>query len=81
MSQHTRRLVRLVSALGLGVGTAAGFYYLKGGRSSEDETKNIARKVFVDKHTHLGKVLASWTTNFEPSVKWDSNWDRYTIIT
>lgn len=24
----------------------------------------------------LGKVLASWTTNFEPSVKWDSNWDR-----
>lgn len=24
----------------------------------------------------LEKVLASWTTNFEPSVKWDSNWDR-----
>ena len=24
----------------------------------------------------LGKVLASWTTNFEPTVKWDYNWDR-----
>ncbi|CAG2254351.1 PGAM5 [Mytilus edulis] len=23
-----------------------------------------------------GNVLASWTTNFEPSVKWDYNWDR-----
>ncbi len=21
-------------------------------------------------------VLASWTTNFHPSVKWDSNWDK-----
>ena len=28
----------------------------------------------------LGKkeknLLASWTTNYEPSVKWDSNWDK-----
>ncbi|KAL3857177.1 hypothetical protein ACJMK2_011870 [Sinanodonta woodiana] len=23
-----------------------------------------------------GIVYASWTTNFEPSVKWDNNWDR-----
>lgn len=22
------------------------------------------------------KANASWTTNFNPSVKWDSNWDR-----
>lgn len=22
------------------------------------------------------KLFASWTTNFEPSVKWDSNWDK-----
>jgi hypothetical protein len=22
------------------------------------------------------KLEASWTTNFEPSVKWDSNWDK-----
>ena len=21
-------------------------------------------------------LLASWTTNYEPSVKWDSNWDK-----
>lgn len=28
----------------------------------------------------LGKVLASWTTNFEPSVKWDDNWDRFVYI-
>ena len=25
----------------------------------------------------LQKVLASYTTNFEPSVKWDANWDRF----
>ena len=24
----------------------------------------------------LQKVLASWTTNFTPSVEWDDNWDR-----
>ncbi len=22
------------------------------------------------------KLNASWTTNYEPSVKWDSNWDK-----
>ena len=21
-------------------------------------------------------LFAAWTTNFEPSVKWDSNWDK-----
>ena len=26
--------------------------------------------------TPLNRVLASYTTNFEPSVKWDYNWDR-----
>ena len=24
----------------------------------------------------LGKVLASWTTNFEPIIEWNKNWDR-----
>ena len=24
----------------------------------------------------LQNVLASWTTNFTPSVEWDNNWDR-----
>ena len=23
---------------------------------------------------------ASWTTNFEPSVKWDYNWDKYVLL-
>jgi hypothetical protein len=23
------------------------------------------------------KISAAWTTNFEPSVQWDSNWDKY----
>ncbi|XP_022337675.1 serine/threonine-protein phosphatase PGAM5, mitochondrial-like isoform X2 [Crassostrea virginica] len=28
-------------------------------------------------YTYEGKVVhASWTTNFEPSVKWNHNWDR-----
>ena len=76
MSQHTRRLVRLISALGLGVGTAAGVYYLKSARSVDGEQKNDNKREFIDGHRHLGRVLASWTTNFEPTVKWDNNWDR-----
>ena len=24
-------------------------------------------------------VYASWTTNYDPSVKWDHNWDRYQL--
>ena len=26
--------------------------------------------------TETPQVVNSWTTNFTPSVKWDSNWDR-----
>lgn len=26
------------------------------------------------------QVTNSWTTNFTPSVKWDSNWDRLCIF-
>ena len=26
--------------------------------------------------TKSDKLLASWTTNFKPTVKWDDNWDR-----
>jgi hypothetical protein len=33
--------------------------------------------VLYDRYKEDGKVFASWTTNFEPSVKWDYNWDRY----
>lgn len=33
--------------------------------------------VLYDKYKKEGNVYASWTTNFEPSVKWDANWDRY----
>lgn len=32
--------------------------------------------VLYDRYKEDGKVCASWTTNFEPSVKWDYNWDR-----
>lgn len=28
-----------------------------------------------------GQVLTAWTTNFTPSVTWDSNWDRLEILT
>lgn len=29
-----------------------------------------------DRDGFLPSALAAWTTNFTPSVKWDSNWDR-----
>ena len=28
---------------------------------------------------YLKPLKASWTTSYEPSVKWDHNWDRYSI--
>lgn len=36
--------------------------------------------VLYDKYKKEGNVYASWTTNFEPSVKWDANWDRYLSV-
>lgn len=31
---------------------------------------------YAQNNSPLGKVIASWTTNFKPSVEWDANWDR-----
>ena len=33
--------------------------------------------ILVYERHRRNPVYASWTTNFEPSVKWDDNWDRY----
>ncbi|XP_072044683.1 serine/threonine-protein phosphatase PGAM5, mitochondrial-like isoform X2 [Amphiura filiformis] len=39
-------------------------------KNSTISTKNS------DENNLMPSVLAAWTTNFHPSVKWDSNWDR-----
>ena len=31
---------------------------------------------YISSALKLNKVLAAYTTNFEPATKWDSNWDR-----
>ena len=37
---------------------------------------SVKREPFLSSKLPVNKVLASYTTNTEPSVKWDSNWDR-----
>ena len=33
--------------------------------------------ILVYERNRRDPVYASWTTNYDPSVKWDYNWDRY----
>jgi len=67
--------------LGVGGGTASYFAYNKLKNVDlpvpEEELPNYGSTPGPFRsNLPLGKVLASWTTNYEPSVKWDDNWDR-----
>lgn len=33
--------------------------------------------IIVYERNRREPVYASWTTNYNPSVKWDENWDRF----
>ena len=68
--------------LGVGGGTASYFAYNKLKNVDlpvpEEELPNYGSTPGPFRsNLPLGKVLASWTTNYEPSVKWDDNWDRF----
>ena len=33
--------------------------------------------ILVYERNRRNPLYASWTTSYDPSVKWDTNWDRY----
>ncbi len=69
------RVLRAVGGLAVGVSVVAFGVKQLQSRSEEQETKQTAvARVYQPRP--LNKVLASWTTNFEPYNEWDSNWDR-----
>ena len=35
---------------------------------------------FLNDLINKEKLTASWTTSYEPSVRWDHNWDRYLFV-
>lgn len=35
--------------------------------------------VLIYERNRRNPVYSSWTTNYDPSVKWDFNWDRYLL--
>ncbi|XP_071946320.1 serine/threonine-protein phosphatase PGAM5, mitochondrial-like isoform X2 [Antedon mediterranea] len=57
------RSLKVVCGISAGI---AGAVYFHG--VTNDENKYFRR--------FLPQANASWTTNFEPSVKWDNNWDK-----
>lgn len=67
---------------GFAVSASAATYLYQQSKSKEGSLINEApafpakRKNNFSSSLPLGKVLASWTTNFEPTTKWDDNWDR-----
>lgn len=85
---RSSRSLRVLCGLAVGTAVAGGALLVNGEKSYTllDSLKGKLQKeepVYPPKYpkpqtpsSHLGKVLASWTTNFEPSVPWDLNWDR-----
>ena len=59
--QHYARLAKI--AFGVATGGAISAVVVQ--KATGDESNNL-----------MPTVLASWTTNFHPSVAWDKNWDR-----
>ena len=65
--------IRVICGVVIGAGTA---WIVQKNRNND--RPNVVRKTPETGHNFLPlqKVLASWTTNFSPSVPWDDNWDR-----
>ena len=65
--------IRVICGVVIGAGTA---WVVQKNRNNDHP--NVVRKSpeTVQSFLPLQKVLASWTTNFSPSVPWDDNWDR-----
>ena len=47
--------------------------------STSDVNGNTWTRSTRDKFA-LGKVSATWTTSFQPTIYWDKNWDRYLYL-
>ena len=55
------------------IGGSAWLYHNKNSLLQAAEQGNVPSQTTF---SPLGSVLASWTTNFKPTVEWDHNWDR-----
>lgn len=82
-SSSGNRLAKLATGLaGVGLATGSVIYFGSRRRTQLDGVSPAGASPRSEKqsnrpfHLPLGKVLASWTTNFEPTTKWDDNWDR-----
>ncbi len=71
--------VRLACGIALGSTVAVGAYVVKQSDSDKGSAAQAPQPVFPK--PQLGKVFASWTTNFTPSEKWNDNWDRLVSYT
>ena len=74
------RTVKIACGLVAGVGAVA---YAVGSekvqplkKDSQTQNESPKREAFNSSRLPVNKVLASYTTNFEPTQKWDFNWDR-----
>lgn len=38
----------------------------------------VVSALVVKKYLLTDNIKASWTSSYEPTVKWDHNWDKYT---
>ena len=67
---------RLLIKLTAGLAASGSAIALAVGASGTANNDNEVDSKVSNPKFNLGKVLASWTTNFEPSTPWDTNWDR-----
>ena len=85
MSGHARTVAAVIAGFVAGGTTVA---FTRSGSESPGsksapsffETKKDPPQPYAHSGLKVNKVLASYTTNFEPSQKWDENWDRYMVI-
>ena len=72
--QKSSGAFRVICGVVIGAGTA----WIIQKNKDDDHPKVQVKKAASTGQNFLPlqKVLASWTTNFSPSVPWDNNWDR-----
>ncbi|XP_064621018.1 serine/threonine-protein phosphatase PGAM5, mitochondrial-like isoform X2 [Lineus longissimus] len=59
-----------------GVTTGTTVAFLWNGKCRANESGHCHKTDNLYNNPFVPPVYASWTTNFEPSQKWDANWDR-----
>ncbi len=73
-SSQGPRVLKFVGSLTVGVSAVA--YAAIKLPSTEVPAREEGVQRLPNRPKLLNEVLASWTSNFSPSVEWDHNWDR-----